>query len=241
MTDKESLYELLEQGCLELGIVLDPEQIRMLLEYYDLVIDWNQKVNLTAIVDGKEFVVKHLIDSLSGAACLGEAGRLVDIGSGAGFPGIPLKILYPGLFVCLVESVNKKTEFLKTAVTALKLEGIQVVSGRAEEIGQNPAMRETFDFAVTRAVSKLAVIAEYCLPLVKVGGTFVAYKGEKVEEELLPGEAAIGALGGAIEQIVEVKLPFLGDRRTLIKVAKKGTTPAKYPRRIGVPAKRPLK
>lgn len=241
MTDKGNLIKLLEQGSNELGIVLNEEQIRLLMEYSALVLEWNEGVNLTSIVESKDFVIKHLIDSLTGVPFLADQGKLVDIGSGAGFPGIPLKIFYPGLEVWLVESVKKKSEFLKTAVGALGIEGVTVVWGRAEELGQDPAFRETFDFAATRAVSELAVISEYSLPLLKVQGVFVAYKGDKVEEELLDGEAAIATLGGAVEAVCKVKLPFIGDGRTLIKVVKQEPTPDKYPRRTGIPAKRPLK
>ncbi len=241
MTDKENLARLLEQGSAELGITLDGEQIHLLMEYSALVMEWNERVNLTAIVAGEAFVVKHLIDSLTGAPFLGKQGRLVDIGSGAGFPGIPLKILYPELEIWLLESVKKKAEFLETAIGALELEGVNVICARAEELGQDSAFRETFDFAVTRAVSELAVIAEYALPLLKVKGVFVAYKGDNAGEELLHGEAAIATLGGAVEEVSKVKLPFLGDGRTLIKVVKHEPTPDKYPRRTGVPGKRPLK
>ena len=240
MVDRTAMSELLVAGCQELELDLKEAQAAQFLDYFDLVQEWNQKINLTAIVDERQFMIKHCIDSLAGASFLGPRGRLVDIGSGAGLPGLALKIFYPQLEVCLVESLGKKARFIETAAAALGLKGVEVVCSRAEEIGQEPAFRENFDFAVCRAVSELAVITEYCLPLVKTGGCFVAYKGDKAEEELSRAELAISTLGGTLEAIHKVTLPLLGDGRTLISLRKTSATPVKYPRRPGLPTKQPL-
>lgn len=242
MTDnKEVSKKILMEGCSLLGCPLELWQADKLMHYFDLVQECNEKINLTAIKDEKEFIVKHFIDSLSGVTFLKPAGRLIDIGSGAGFPGIPLKIYYPQLEVCLVESVGKKAEFIEAAAKTLELQGVSVVNARAEEIGRDGRFREQFDFAVCRAVSELAVIAEYCLPLVRVGGSFLAYKGNKSEEELAKAGGALKLLGGTLKGAHQIKLPFLGDLRTLIEVRKFESSPEKYPRRTGVPAKRPLR
>lgn len=241
MTDsKAALNKILLEGCSLLGCHLQLWQADELMQYYEVVREWNEKINLTAIRDEKDFIIKHFIDSLAGAPFLRPQGRLIDIGSGAGFPGVPLKIYYPQLEVCLVESVGKKAEFIETAGNALGLKGISVVNARAEEVGRDSNFREKFDFAVCRAVSELTVIAEYCLPLVKLGGSFLAYKGDKAEEELSRAGVALELLGGTVEQVHKIELPFLGDPRTLIEVRKSQPSPEKYPRRTGVPAKRPL-
>lgn len=237
---REALMCLMLEGSSALGCELKEQTALQLMDYLDLVLEWNKKVNLTAITDGRDFIIKHFVDSLAGVSLLGPSGKLVDVGSGAGFPGLVLKIFYPGLEVCLVESVGKKAQFLKAAAGTLGLEGVEVVCARAEEVGRNSKYREAFDYAVCRAVSELAVVAEYCLPLVKVEGSLVAYKGDKAEEELSRAERAIALLGGTVQQVYQVKLPFLGDGRTLIKVCKQEICPEKYPRRTGVPAKRPL-
>lgn len=241
MSERQEMGSLLKEGCQALGLSLEEGQVQLFLEYLELVREWNRKINLTAIVDEKEFIIKHFLDSLTGAKIISGNGLLADIGSGAGLPGLALKIFYPGLRVTLVESLGKKAEFIATAARALKLENVQVVCGRAEELGRDPSFREGFEFAVCRAVSELAVIAEYCLPLVKAGGIFLAYKGEKAEEELSRGQGALPLLGGELSRIHKVKLPFSGDPRTLLEIKKITPTPEKYPRRTGIPAKRPLK
>lgn len=240
MTDRAALMKMLEEGCRELGLELDSYQSGQCLEYLEMVLAWNEKINLTAIVEKEEFIIKHFLDSLSGAFLMEKAGRLGDIGSGAGFPGLVLKILYPALEVWLIESVRKKAAFLEKAAGDLGLERVRVIHGRAEDLGQDPSLRETFDFAVSRAVSQMAVIAEYCLPLVRIGGCFVAYKGTGVEEEISRSENAVRILGGEIEGVHRLTLPFSGDGRTLISVRKTRPSPGKYPRRAGIPAKRPL-
>lgn len=240
MTDRNAMCNLLLEGCESLGLELHSRQASQFMDYFDLVRTWNEKINLTAILEKREFIVKHFIDSLTGAFFVGSRGKLVDVGSGSGLPGLALKIYYPELEVCLVESVGKKAAFIERAAETLGLKGFQVITMRAEEMGQAPLYRETFDYAVCRAVGNLAVIAEYCLPLVKKGGCFVAYKGDKGEEELSRGAMAIKILGGGEEVVDKVSLPFLGDGRTLISIGKIAPSPEKYPRRTGIPAKRPL-
>lgn len=240
MSDRADLMRMLEEGCRELGLELDAYQSGQCLEYLEMVLTWNKKINLTAIVEKKEFIIKHFLDSHSGAFLIGKAGRLADIGSGAGFPGLAMKILYPGLEVWLIESVSKKAGFLEKAAGDLGLEKVRVIHGRAEDLGQEPSLRETFDFAVSRAVSSMGVISEYCLPLVRIGGRFVAYKAAGVEEEIARSEDAVGILGGEIEGVHHLTLPFSGDGRTLISIKKTSPSPGKYPRRAGIPEKRPL-
>lgn len=240
MNDREGMGRLLLEGTRELGLELDSDRIAQFLDYLELVQEWNEKINLTAILDEKEFIIKHFIDSLAGVLLMEDRGRLADIGSGAGLPGLALKLFYPELEICLVESVGKKAQFLEKTAQVLALKDVQVLCSRAEDLGKDSLYRESFDFVVCRAVSQLAVVAEYCLPLVKTGGCFIAYKGDRAEEELSRAEKAVATLGGTLEPVYKVTLPFLGDKRTLIPIRKTGTCPEKYPRRAGIPAKRPL-
>lgn len=241
MNDREELIRLLLEGCNMLELELKESQVNNFLQYLRLVQEWNEKINLTAIVNSNEFIVKHFLDSLTGTQHLDGRGKLVDVGSGAGLPGLALKIYFPEMEVCLVESVGKKAQFLETAAKDLGLQNVNVVCARAEDVGRDGAFREAFDYAVCRAVSELAVIAEYCLPLVKIGGILLAYKGDKADEELSRAGMAISTLKGEVDGIYKVTLPLLGDNRTLIRIKKTGTCPEKFPRRPGIPVKRPLK
>lgn len=213
-----------------------------LINYEKELVEWNQKFNLTAIRDVESIRTKHFLDSYS--CVLAWKGmpplRLVDVGTGAGFPGIPIKIVYPTMHVTLVESVGKKAMFCQHIISKLGLEDVEVIQTRAETLGQNLAHRETYDYAVARAVANLNILSEYLLPLVKVGGTMLAQKGESGPAEAQSAEKAMKLLGGKLKQIIPVELPGVPDDRYLVLVDKVAATPPKYPRKAGIPMKTPL-
>jgi 16S rRNA (guanine527-N7)-methyltransferase len=217
-------------------------QMMSLINYEKELLEWNQKFNLTAIRDVESIRVKHFLDSYSCVLAwkANPPHRLVDIGTGAGFPGIPLKIIYPTMHVTLVESVGKKAMFCQHVIQTLGLEGIEVIQTRAEDLGQNPAHRESYDWAVARAVANLNILSEYLLPLVKVGGTMLAQKGESGPAEAQSAEKAMKLLGGKLKQLIPVELPGVADDRFLVLVDKVAATPPKYPRKAGIPMKMPL-
>jgi 16S rRNA (guanine527-N7)-methyltransferase len=236
--------DLLESGVKDWGLTLSPQEVEAFEIYYQELLTWNEKVNLTAITNYEEVQVKHFLDSLSCLQILNtlSAGdRCIDIGAGAGFPGLPLKIVRPSLRLTLLESVGKKVGFLGHMVKALGLEDVDVVQGRAEELGRHPDYREVFDVALARAVAQMAVLVEYALPLVRVGGIFVAQKGAEVREEVESGLPAMKLLGGRLRELRRVDLPGLDDPRHLVVVEKVASTPDRYPRRPGIPTKRPLR
>lgn len=224
------------------GIHLTPQQCAALETYKRELLDWNQRVNLTAIREPEAVEAKHFLDSLSGLRVMGQRAeqRIVDVGTGAGFPGLVLKIARPSWQVTLVESVGKKVAFCRHIVATLGLEGVTVLHARAEEVGHDPAHREAYDWAVARAVARLPILAEYLLPLVRVGGHMLAQKGETGPAEAQAAEYAIRVLGGELERVVPVEVPGVAEDRYLIVVRKVAPTPAKFPRRVGIPAKRPL-
>ncbi|BAF61096.1 MAG: 16S rRNA (guanine(527)-N(7))-methyltransferase RsmG [Pelotomaculum sp.] len=236
------LAETIKEGAREMGIVITEKQVRQFEEYYSLIIERNKSLNLTAITGEREVAVKHFLDSLTclKAVPLEDGTSLMDVGTGAGFPGIPLKICRPSVRVKLVESAEKKAVFLREAIGRLGLEMAEAIWARAEDVGKDPDHREKYGCVVARAVAELAVLAEYCLPAAGVGGCFLAMKGPKAEEEAVRAKDAIKILGGRLEEIINLKLPFTGDRRSLVVIRKIGETPEKYPRRPGVPQKRPL-
>ncbi len=224
------------------GFSLDRDQIRTFESYLDFLLEWNQRINLTAITDRDEIWRKHFLDSLSCLKVIPRAGslRIIDVGTGAGFPGIPLKIAVPDIQLTLVESVGKKAEFCRLLSAQLKLRGVTILHARAEEIGCDPRHREQYDGAVARAVARLPVLAEYLLPLVKVGGWALAQKGESGPQEMDAAAGAARLLGGAPEHIVPVDLPGIAEKRFLILLRKQSPTPSKYPRRAGAALKKPL-
>ncbi|MGX7204516.1 16S rRNA (guanine(527)-N(7))-methyltransferase RsmG [Enterococcus pingfangensis] len=237
MTPEEFQAELKKQG-----IELSAKQLDQFATYFQLLVEWNQKMNLTAITEHEEVYLKHFYDSITLAFSdtFEPVGKLCDVGSGAGFPSLPLKIVFPELEITIVDSLNKRITFLTTLVEALQLDGVQLYHDRAETFGQNPEFREAFDFVTARAVARLNVLTELCLPLVKKNGYFFALKAAKSEEELTEARPAIALLGGKLIQAEDVSLPN-GDTRHIITVQKKKETPKKYPRKPGVPNKQPLK
>lgn len=234
----------LQKEAQEMGVALNEHQIKQFYDYYELLIHWNTMVNLTAITEQKEVVTKHFSDSLALVKAVPDLAEkeytLIDVGTGAGFPGIPLKIAFPNLKVTLLDSLNKRINFLNEVIQALELEKIQAVHGRAEDAAHDNVSRETFDFCVSRAVANLSTLSEYCLPFVKVGGWFVPYKSGKLEEEMKTGKGAIRKLGGELEDVIFFHLAN-EDERNLVRIHKTERTGKKYPRKAGTPSREPLK
>ncbi|MHC1714593.1 MAG: 16S rRNA (guanine(527)-N(7))-methyltransferase RsmG [Acidaminococcaceae bacterium] len=225
----------------EAGLEFTEKQLEQFSLYFDLLIETNKVMNLTAITEPEEVAVKHIIDSLLAYDEKIFPGKLLaDVGTGAGFPGIPLKIYCPELKVVLLDSLAKRLKFLEAVIEKLGLKDISCVHLRAEDAGQNKDHREKYDLVTARAVARLSVLSEYCLPLVKVGGYFIAMKGSKFKEEISEGHTAVGILGGEIISAEEVKLPGLDDGRAIIRIRKIKKTPVKYPRKAGLPEKQPL-
>ncbi len=224
------------------GIQLTARQIAAFQRYEDELLEWNSRMNLTAIRDREGIRTKHFLDSLSCILAFRERPpeQLIDIGTGAGFPGIPLKIVYPRMKLTLVESVGKKLDFCRHIVQTLELEDVTLLQARAEDLGQNRAYRERYDWAVARAVANLPVLAEYLLPLVALGGKMLAQKGESAHAEAVAAEKAIRLLGGELQQIIPVLVPGIAEERYLVVVDKIASTPPGYPRRVGLPARRPI-
>lgn len=220
------------------GIFLSKEQGELFLKYKDLILEWNQKFNLTAIKDESDIIIKHFLDSLVIGKYI-NSGNLIDIGTGAGFPGIPLKILFPHMEMTLVDSTNKKILFLKEVKKELCLENISFIHKRAEEMGVDSLYREKFSFVVSRAVSNLQVLSELCIPLLKVNGSFIAMKGPGAEEEIKLSKSGIKILGGEISKVDEIELPK-DNLRKIILITKKQKTPKQYPRVMSKISKMPL-
>lgn len=236
------MQELSQHTQRMLGLRLTRSQLSALSLYERELIDWNARFNLTAIRDPQEIHIKHFLDSLTCLLALRDTpvDRLVDIGTGAGFPGIPLKIVYPKMQLTLVESVGKKAEFCRHVVNILELRGVQVLQERAETLGMDSSYREQFDWAVGRAVAVLPVLTEYLLPLVRVGGSMLAMKGENAPAEAHAAERSMRMLGGHLRQLIPVTLPGVVEERYLVVVDKIAATPQGYPRKVGLPARRPL-
>jgi 16S rRNA (guanine527-N7)-methyltransferase len=224
------------------GVTLNPRQLAALNRYRDELNLWNTQHNLTAIRDPENVRVKHFLDSLSAYLALrGTAmGKVIDVGTGAGFPGLPLKILCPNIKLTLVESVGKKSAFCRHIVKVLEFENVEVVNARVEALGQDSNHREKYDWALARAVAVMPVLLEYLLPLVRIGGSALAMKGESAPAEAHAAENAAQILGGHLQHLMPVTLPGVVEERYLVVVTKTAATPEKYPRRVGIPSKRPL-
>ncbi len=237
--------DLLIAGAKDLGISLNADHLRAFRRYAEALVEWNQRFNLTAITDDVGIQIRHLLDSLSCLLALESQGRLnqarvIDVGTGAGFPGLPLKILRPNIRLTLLESTAKKVRFLEHIVGLLALENVTMLHGRAEEMGRWVDHRESYDWALARAVAEMSVLAEYLVPLVKVGGQVLAQKGENAPAEVQRAEFAVTTLGGRVRRLVPVEMHGLAETRYLVVLDKVAATPAKYPRRPGMPSKRPL-
>jgi len=239
----EKGFDSLKEYCENLRIAYGAEQEERFEKYYEMLVKKNEVMNLTAITGRDEVEEKHFLDSIALAGVIGfadDAASLIDVGSGAGFPGLPLKIIFPGLRVVLLDSLGKRVDFLNEVIEELGLSGIKAVHLRAEEAAGQPEYRECFDLCVSRAVAELPVLAEYCLPFVKTGGLFVSYKSRTAEEEAKNAANAFGTLGGSLKEIRPFVLGRSGFQRSFIIVEKTAATPAKYPRAAGKARKKPL-
>lgn len=227
-----------------LGCEITSRQENMFLDYFEILTEWNQVMNLTAITEFQEVLEKHFVDSLTLLKLIPDLAMLklslIDVGTGAGFPGIPLKIVFPDLRITLLDSLGKRVRFLNEVIERLSLEDISAIHGRAEDFSRLPAYREQYDLCVSRAVANLSTLSEYCLPFVKEGGLFVSYKSERVQEEAEKAKRAFFLLGGEEEERISFLLPGSQMSRTLLSVRKKAPTPKKYPRKAGLPTKEPL-
>ncbi|ROR22137.1 16S rRNA m(7)G-527 methyltransferase [Mobilisporobacter senegalensis] len=226
----------------KINIELSQNQIDQLLTYYDLLIEKNKVMNLTAITEFKEVVYKHFIDSLilNRICDLKEPYSILDLGTGAGFPGIPLKIAYPNLEIILLDSLNKRIKFLDEVILKLNLNNIRTIHGRAEDYGNDPLYREKFDLCVSRAVANLSTLSEYCLPFIKKGGKFIPYKSGNINEEINISKKAIKVFGGNLEKVDTFIIPGTDIERSLVVISKEKATPKEYPRSAGKPQKEPI-
>ena len=220
---------ILEEGCKELGITLDENQKKQFTDFYEYLVEKNKVMNLTGITEFQEVLIKHFLDSLAcvKAVDMSRIKRIMDIGTGAGFPGVPLKIAFPHLEACLLDSLKKRVNFLEETFQMLKLENITAIHGRAEEYAKNKQYRETYDLCVSRAVSNLATLSEYCLPYVKTGGYFISYKSGTVQEEVEQAQKAVKILGGKIQDVVYFQLPDSEIQRSLVVIEKIKATPGR--------------
>ena len=225
----------------EINIELNEEQLNKFKKYMDLLLEWNEKINLTAITEEDEVILKHFVDSMTVLKYIEDGASFVDVGTGAGFPGIPVSIVNNNINVTLVDSLNKRINFLEEVISEIELKNIKSIHSRAEDFGQNKQYREKYDISVSRAVANLSVLVEYLLPLVKVGGKCICMKGSEVEEEITNAKFAIKELGGKIEFVDEFCLPGTDIKRNIIVIRKEKETPKKYPRKSGTPSKQPLK
>ncbi|AIS53591.1 ribosomal RNA small subunit methyltransferase G [Thermoanaerobacter kivui] len=239
---KSKSVEMLLKGAKEFGINIEMFHVEQFNKYYELLVEWNKKMNLTAIIEEEEVVIKHFLDSLSTYKCGKMKGneQIIDVGTGAGFPALPLKIVFPFLKITLLDSSKKRTMFLHHIVEELNLQEVNVIHGRAEDIGKDSAYREKFDVCVARAVASLNVLLEYTLPFVKVDGYFVALKGREIEEEMVNSQRALKELKGSVEEIIKIDIPYSNIVHHLIVVKKIDTSPIKYPRRPNAIQKSPL-
>lgn len=238
--EKEKFKELMCYYGKQIDIEFDDKQINQFYDYMNLLLEWNEKINLTAIVEPEEVIVKHFIDSLTINKYIEKNKTIADVGTGAGFPGIPLKIYRPDLNVTLVDSLNKRINFLNEVIDKLDLKEISTVHSRVEDFGRDKKYRESFDYVTARAVANLTTLSEYLIPITKVNGKCICMKGNDVKEEITNSKNAINLLGGKISKIDEFKLPNSDISRNVIIIDKMKNTPNKYPRKAGMPAKEPL-
>ena len=234
---KEKITDLLK----EIDVQINDDEINKFYKYMSLLLEWNEKINLTAITEQDEIILKHFVDCITSMKYLNEKESVIDVGTGAGFPGIPLAIMKTQNNFTLVDSLNKRINFLNDVKEKINLKNVQTIHARAEDFGQDKKYRENFDVAVSRAVANLSTLSEYLIPLVKVGGKVICMKGSSIEEEVKDAEYAIKELGGRITSIEKFNLPGTDMGRNIIIIEKVKQTPSKYPRKAGMPAKQPLK
>ena len=245
MSKKTTFAAWMKEELELLSITLSDSQLEQFYRYYELLVEWNQVMNLTAIIEMEDVVTKHFVDSLSLIKAVEnldtEEYRILDLGTGAGFPGIPLKIAFPSLEITLLDSLNKRIKFLNEVISQLGLQKIEAIHGRAEDYGRDKEYRETYDFCVSRAVANLTTLSEYCMPYVKIGGAFIPYKSGKLEEELVQAKGAVKLLGGKVEDVITFILPKADADRAFVVIRKLEGTSKKYPRKAGLPSREPLK
>jgi len=236
------MNKLLLDKVSELSVELSEKQVEQFIKFYEMLVEWNKVMNLTGITEYEEVVEKHFVDSLSivKAVDIMNVNTVIDIGTGAGFPGIPLKIAFPHLKITLLDSLNKRIKFLNVVIDELGLEYIHTIHGRAEDFAKQEVYREKYDLCVSRAVANLSTLSEYCLPYVNVDGMFVPYKSGDIEEELNNSKKAVQILGGKIEKTIKFELPGTDIGRSFVKIKKVKNTAKKYPRKAGLPSKEPL-
>ena len=238
---KEEFKKVLYEKTKQIGIELTEEQLEKFYLYMNILLEWNEKINLTAITNEEEIILKHFVDSLTINKYIEDSKSLIDVGTGAGFPGIPMKILRQDLKITLLDSLNKRINFLNEVIEKLELKNIECIHGRAEEFGKNKNYREKYDISTSRAVANMSTLSEYLIPFVKIGGKVLAMKGDKAEEELEEAKKAIKLLGGKVENIDNFYLPNSDIKRSIIIIKKIEKTEMKFPRKPGMPAKEPIK
>ena len=233
----------IENNLQKIGMKLDDIKIRQFDEYYRMLVEWNKVMNLTGITEYEDVWEKHYIDSLSIVKIqnMDHFEKLIDVGTGAGFPGIPLKIAFPHLKVTLLDSLNKRIHFLTAVIDRLELKDIYTIHGRAEDYAKQETYREQYDLCVSRAVANLATLSEYCLPYVKIGGMFIPYKSGDIDDEIVDSEKAVKILGGKLLKVEKFELPGTDIGRSLVQIEKVKNTGNKYPRKAGMPSKEPIK
>lgn len=236
-------FQLMKEACEEVGLELTEDQYNKFIDYMKLLQEWNEKINLTAITEDEDVIKKHFIDCIKifKSNAVKNAKSIIDVGTGAGFPGLPIAIMNPDVKVVLLDSLNKRINFLNLVVKELGLTNVTTIHSRAEDGARNPELREKFDVATSRAVANMAVLSEFCLPYVKKNGHFVALKGPAIEEELENGKAAIKILGGELKNIIEVSIEGTDLRHNIVEVLKVKECNKKYPRKAGTVNKNPLK
>ena len=236
------MSQIFENKLMELGITLTEEQKSQFDKFYELLVEWNKVMNLTGITEYEEVNEKHFVDSVSivRAIDIHNVETIIDIGTGAGFPGIPLKIAFPHLKIVLLDSLNKRINFLNTVIQELGLADIKTIHGRAEDYAKQVEYRERFDLCVSRAVANLSTLSEYCIPYISLGGMFIPYKSGEINEEVNQAKKAVHILGGKIEEVVKFQLPGTEIGRSFVKIKKTQNTSKKYPRKAGLPSKEPL-